>query len=303
MEYWKNILAFALGIGSIAVGVYLRRSSLTRWIAIPAMTLAFLTGGFMLYRSIQPEPFQAEAASSLLTGLVAYYTFDESSGNAADSSGNGYTLTNNNTVTYTAGKINNAADGGSSNSNKSLTNTTDLLSASFSMCTGINVTTAPGMDAAHTYMSAASNSSNVIYRFQYFDDAGTKKLRFARQKNGVGDEAATETVTLTPGTWYDVCGTYDGTTLRLYRDNTETATGSASGTGSTDRGAGIAFLAIKTTGGTPYSEQFSSGLVDEAGIWQKKLETSEISERHNGGAWISYPFAVAIFNFGLWNDF
>ena len=46
---------------------------------------------------------------AILDNIRAAYKLDESSGNAADSSGNGNTLTNNGTVTYVTGKINNAA--------------------------------------------------------------------------------------------------------------------------------------------------------------------------------------------------
>jgi len=42
-------------------------------------------------------------------GLVAYYKLDEESGNRADSSGNGLTLTDTNTVTYGTGVVSNAA--------------------------------------------------------------------------------------------------------------------------------------------------------------------------------------------------
>ena len=47
---------------------------------------------------------------------LAYWKFDESSGNASDATGNGYTLTNNNSVSFSAGKINNAAVFASANS-------------------------------------------------------------------------------------------------------------------------------------------------------------------------------------------
>lgn len=45
----------------------------------------------------------------LSEGLVGYWKMDESSGNAADSSGNSLTLTNNGTTTYAAGKFGNAS--------------------------------------------------------------------------------------------------------------------------------------------------------------------------------------------------
>ena len=46
----------------------------------------------------------------LSNGLVGYWKLDESSGNAADSSGNGLTLTNNATTTYVTGKFSNGSE-------------------------------------------------------------------------------------------------------------------------------------------------------------------------------------------------
>ena len=57
--------------------------------------------------------------------LRAYYKLE----GLTDSSGNGFDLTNNNTVTFGAGKFANAADFGSSGTNKGLTTTTNVLSA------------------------------------------------------------------------------------------------------------------------------------------------------------------------------
>jgi hypothetical protein len=56
--------------------------------------------------------------------LRAYYKLE----NENDSSGNGLTLTNNNSVTFTSGKFNNGANFGSSGTNKGLTTTTNPLS-------------------------------------------------------------------------------------------------------------------------------------------------------------------------------
>jgi hypothetical protein len=43
-------------------------------------------------------------------GLLTYWKMDEASGNAVDSSGNGYTLTNNGTTTYVGGKFGNGSE-------------------------------------------------------------------------------------------------------------------------------------------------------------------------------------------------
>lgn len=57
--------------------------------------------------------------------LRAYYHLED----VNDSSGNSRTLTNNNSVTFASGKFNNAADFGSSGTNKGLTYATNPLSA------------------------------------------------------------------------------------------------------------------------------------------------------------------------------
>src|SRR5205807_557155 len=49
-------------------------------------------------------------ASTTIPSASAYWKFDEANSTAADSTGNGNTLTNNNTVTYSGGKINNGAN-------------------------------------------------------------------------------------------------------------------------------------------------------------------------------------------------
>ena len=55
-------------------------------------------------------------SSTLTNNLTAYWKFDEFSGNASDATGNGYTLTNNNSVSFSTGKLNNAAVFASANS-------------------------------------------------------------------------------------------------------------------------------------------------------------------------------------------
>ena len=69
----------------------------------------------------------------LTNGLVGYWKMDESSGNAADSSGNSYTLTNNATATFAAGKFANAGSLASASSQyfNTATNMGNIQTASF----------------------------------------------------------------------------------------------------------------------------------------------------------------------------
>jgi hypothetical protein len=54
--------------------------------------------------------FGIQDQSIISDGLVGYWKMDESSGNALDSSGNGYTLTNNGSTPYVGGKFGNGID-------------------------------------------------------------------------------------------------------------------------------------------------------------------------------------------------
>ena len=99
---------------------------------------------------------------SLLTGLVSYWKLDESSGNAADAHASN-TLTNNNTVGYSAAKINNGADYGAGNTNKYLRNSGDLIgnyqADIFSISLWLNITTHPVSAEAQLIVSI-NNSTN-----------------------------------------------------------------------------------------------------------------------------------------------
>lgn len=54
--------------------------------------------------------FGNSSRDALSDGLVGHWKLDESSGDASDSSGNAYTLTNNGTTTFVAGKYNNGSE-------------------------------------------------------------------------------------------------------------------------------------------------------------------------------------------------
>ena len=100
----------------------------------------------------------------------AYYKLDESSGNAADATGNGYTLTNNGTTTYTTGKINNGGDFGASNSTKSfsidsatpLGLTTTDISTAFSVACWMNQTTSVATVYPLTILCKNGSSRNTF---------------------------------------------------------------------------------------------------------------------------------------------
>ncbi len=109
--------------------------------------------------------------SALSNGLVGYWKTDESSGNAADSSGNSLTLTNNATVTYTAGKFANAGTFVAASSQYLSTATTISSVKTVSFWTNnasttdeyINLTSGAYITSSSGTVSATGFSSPSIY--------------------------------------------------------------------------------------------------------------------------------------------
>ena len=85
-------------------------------------------------------------SSGLLTNLQAWYTLDEASGTRADSSGNGNSLTDVNTVTQAAGKLTNAAQFTRANSERlTIADNTSLSMGDidFTLCAWVYFDTLP----------------------------------------------------------------------------------------------------------------------------------------------------------------
>lgn len=223
---------------------------------------------------------------ALTTNLVSYYKLDESSGNAADSVG-GFTLTNTNTVTYSAGKINNGADGGASNSNKSLqvsnnlgfTDSTDVTWSQW-----VNVTTAPTEGQQQCFTNHYINGGKGRF-WMYTMTGGVLKLRMYQDAGAPSTLDITQT--LTTGTWYHIVVTY------LNSSNLTTVYVNGSSVGTINFGARNAvspdyFSILNWGGGTlPWK-----GLVDEVGVWSRVLSGTEINSLYNGGAGLQWPFST-----------
>jgi hypothetical protein len=227
------------------------------------------------------KKFQVDTNGTLTTNLVAYYKLED----ATDFWGS-YNLTNNNSISFTSGKVNNCGDSGSGNTNRSLTNSTSSIITSgtmpLSVSAWVNVNEQPG--ALVDFISVQDGDVFIGYELGYRDVSGTKKIFAERFKPGVADDIIEHATTLTIGTWYHLVLTWDGSTLKLYLNNSLVVSGAFSGVGNANRGDGISLFARITSGGTPLSERFASAKMDEVGIWSKALSTQEISDLYNGGA-------------------
>lgn len=212
---------------------------------------------------------------ALTDNLTAYWKLDESSGDAIDATGNGYTLTNSDggggSITYESGKINNGARNDGGKSRLFNTNIPGLTSTSNNTWNfWIKNTALGGYYADH-------NPSSDGVRFILYGSLDAFVM-FAN-----GNEVSTST-NPSNDTFYMITVTKSGTNWELFLN--------ASSEGTT------------TTGGTTYTNNSDFALFnpndsynsevnavqDEFGYWQRTLSSSEITQLYNSGSGLEYPF-------------
>lgn len=224
----------------------------------------------------------------------AYYKLDESSGNAADETGNGSTLTNNNTATYTTGKINNGASFATASSQSlSCASNTHVQpgSGSFTIAFWWKATTLNPLQA----QALVSKDTNTPANSRDFTiDTFGGDIRFYSQGGAGGFATTGGTPALTTGTWYYVVARYDqpGATFKVMVNNANQAT--AANIGGIDSST-----APFRIGASSYSgfENYVDGVIDEVGFWKQYLTDQNCTDLYNGGSGLPYSsFAPAANN-------
>lgn len=230
-----------------------------------------------------PSATATPTPSTLLTDLVAYWHFDESSGNATDATGRGNTLTNNNTVTFNTGLLNNAAYFvGASSQYFNIANNADvgmgdvdftiamwlyLSSSSDSVIFGKDTDT--GRDY---YLGLASNT----FEWNVFVGGSRKH---------VDDGVDGGTVT---GAWIPIVMWHDATANTINMQIQERTVVSAATTGSLDSNSSAPFRVGARA--YPSFEGYMTGRVDSMGMWKRVLTSTERACFRNSGAATEYPF-------------
>ena len=212
------------------------------------------------------------------TGLAGYWKLDETSGNAADSSGNNNNLTNNNGTTYADGKFGNAANFvAASSQSLSISDAaqTGLEGmAKYTFAAWINLTTASG---SNPIITKSGNNGNSSYGFNH----NNLSLGVGVTTNGYfgapcsNNQASTSI--LSTGVWTHVAITYDGSDFRLYKNGDEQSSGSFpySASGCTTANTSSDF----SLGGGNQNGIFRyiNGKIDEARVYNKALTDTEMS--------------------------
>ena len=224
--------------------------------------------------------FVAQQPSSLLTGLISYWKLDEVSGTRNDSVGANH-LTDNNTVTQSAGKIGNAGQFSAASS--------ETLSAASnaSLQTGDIDYTIAGwfyLDSTAAAMLAAKDGPAGREWFLY--NSGSRFQFWFHNGSGFATATADPAGAPGAGTWYFIVAWHNsvGNSI-LIQVNNGSPDGVASGGGANTPGADPFIL-----GGRGHADLYFSGRIDEFGFWKRLLTTDEKTELYNGGAGKTHPF-------------
>ena len=228
---------------------------------------------------------------------VSFWNLNESSGNASDAVASN-TLTNNNTTTYVAGLISNAAEFvRASSQSLSITDAAQTgldPGGAMSMQAWIRITALPSSGDYHTVaakggISITTTDSTCQYLLFIANDGAQTVQAFAR---GAGNNmAASHAVSLSTGVWNHLVLTYEpSVALRLWINGTNVASDTSSISGSlVNTARPFAIGADQATG----AANFFNGRVDMVGVWNVLLTSAEISSLYNAGAGIQFPFASA----------
>jgi len=222
------------------------------------------------------------APSSLLTSLQASWKLSDTS----DASGNGNTLTNNNTVTFVAGKIGNAAQFVSTSSQfLSIADNSFVTigSGDWTVAFWVN----PTSTSSQAWVSKDNGGSDREFYVIWLPGSGV--IQLAMLNGAVLEGAVNLTITINTSTWYCVIAKYDhavaGGTLYMKVDNStgDTATGVAA---SVETAAEFQIGARQNAANHFYSD----ALIDDVNIWHRTLSAAEETCFYNGGTGTEYPF-------------
>jgi len=241
------------------------------------------------------DPYQLSSAFSdssssssvSQTNLISYWKLDETSGTRADSKGTN-TLTDNNTVLFLTGIINNAADFESTNSeylslaSNSTVQTGDI---DFTFTAWVKLESKPAV-AGHIISKRGASSPSGIFEYDLRYDAKSDAFMFEVSPNGnypTGYVISKYLGSPVIGTWYFIAAWHDSV-------NNILGISLNAGTANTKDYSGGAFVGTAPFQlGAASGAEFFDGLIDEVSFWKRKLSQTEISQLYNNGAGLAYP--------------
>lgn len=216
------------------------------------------------------------ALSTLVTGLVAYWSLDETSGTRYDSVGSS-DLTDNNTVGSDTGKNGNAASFVAANSEKlSVADSANTVWGEDGNGVTVSMWVKPTRQAGLEPLFVRNSGTR---NFELFDaQTGSGVYFFVQTDEGDMRAQSTEKAL---NQFYHVVAWFYPTDKKTYLSiDNGTPTTCVSAQSSTSLPAAAGDVAI---GGWAITGDFFEGLIDEVAIWSRVLTSDERAELYNSG--------------------
>jgi hypothetical protein len=226
----------------------------------------------------------SSAVSSLLTGIVAYWKLNESSGTFASSVGTFPGSISGTGVTYDAsGKLGRCI--------------TTAGTGYITMGTSTTLKPATALSVSAWFKTTSSGYFTILSNYTVGGGYWGYHMSIEQPVTNwivsgvIGDGAGTHistvdgTTAINTGAWFHAVFTSDGTNIKLYINGTQEG-GNVSFPYSPSYEAGGDFeIGARDGGSAPLT-----GSVDEVGLWSRALTQSEVTALYNGGTGITHPF-------------
>lgn len=210
----------------------------------------------------------------LLNNLVSYWTLDETSGTRMDSVGTN-NLSDTGTVTSASGIINNGAVfNGSAQTLSVAMNSSLQFSSDFTFSCWVNFSAQAGPMSLMTDSRGGAGGNYILY----YDPTPGAGFTFGLAAFAFYTQSG---VTVADGVWTHVVGWYDHTDSKARIRINDVATVVSSGSGGLISGTDPFTLGRLATPGVGFS---LTGTLDEVGIWNRKLTSTEITALYNSGS-------------------
>ncbi len=217
------------------------------------------------------------ASSTLANGLLSYWTFDEPSGAAADSTANGKTLTNNNTVAFGSAQIGNGADLEASSAqyfSRANGGYYNVTSGTINLWTKLESSAI--IDGNPEFIGYANPTGGLFFGYRVHNSM-TLDAYFNSDPGVV-----TGATSLSTGVWYMVTFTWDTSRKELFVNAT------TDGANETDETLGAGETTISVGRNQRFGINHVDGFMDEFGFWNRVLSPYEISALYNSGSGMGY---------------
>lgn len=214
-----------------------------------------------------------------LHGPVAYWRLGESSGTTASDVTGAHNGTYQNSVTLNStgaiyGDTNTAANfGGGANDRVQVTG--------FGVAgTGLTVLAWFTADSfGDDHFVSKTNGTGLSNFYWTLGLGSSTEIKTHLKINGTTYEFKPSVSTMSAGVWYFIALTYDGSTIRVYRNGAQVGSMSQSGTLTTDTSVAVALGNLPSGAG----DRAFDGVLDEPAVFDKALTSAEISALYNAG--------------------